>query len=66
MTDRLSKTYPLWPHEYSYPKEEYQWSLLLKRQEEYYQAKLTGLRSVLISTHNALKKCLSPFDEKHK
>ncbi|CAF4104784.1 unnamed protein product, partial [Rotaria sp. Silwood2] len=55
MTDNLSKNSPSWLHGYSYPKEENQWSLLLKRQEEYYQAKLTGLRSVLISTHNALK-----------
>ncbi|CAM4812951.1 unnamed protein product, partial [Rotaria magnacalcarata] len=57
MTDRLVQNYPLWSNGYSYPKEEYQWSLLLKRQEEYYQTKLNGLRSVLILTHNAFKKC---------
>ncbi|CAF4230285.1 unnamed protein product, partial [Rotaria magnacalcarata] len=56
MTDRLVQNYPLWSNGYSYPKEEYQWSLLLKRQEEYYQTKLNGLRSVLILTHNAFKK----------
>ncbi|CAF0888944.1 unnamed protein product [Rotaria sordida] len=63
MTDRLSKNYPLWSYGYPYPKEEYQWSLLLKRQEEYYQAKLTGLHSVLISTHNALKNVTDALNE---
>lgn len=38
-----------------YPKEDSQWSILLKRQEEYYQTKLTGLHSVILSTHKALK-----------
>ncbi|CAF3813826.1 unnamed protein product [Rotaria sordida] len=63
MTDRLSKNYPLWSYGYPYPKEEYQWSLLLKRQEEYYQAKLTGLHSILISTHNALKNVTDALNE---
>ncbi|CAF0805661.1 unnamed protein product [Rotaria sordida] len=63
MTDRLSKNYPLWSYGYPYPKEEYQWSLLLKRQEEYYQAKLTGLHSVLVSTHNALKNVTDALNE---
>ncbi|CAM4857378.1 unnamed protein product [Rotaria socialis] len=63
MTDRLVQNYPLWSDGYSYPKEEYQWSLLLKRQEEYYQTKLNGLRSVLILTHNALKNVTDALNE---
>ncbi|CAM4825661.1 unnamed protein product [Rotaria magnacalcarata] len=63
MTDRLVQNYPLWSNGYSYPKEEYQWSLLLKRQEEYYQTKLNGLRSVLILTHNALKNVTDALNE---
>ena len=38
-----------------YPKEDNQWSILLKRQEEFYEQKLNGLHQILISTHNALK-----------
>jgi hypothetical protein len=45
--------------EIRYPKEENQWTILLKRQEEYYQTKLNGLHSVLISTHDALKNVCS-------
>jgi len=63
MTDRLVQNYPLWSNGYSYPKEENEWSILLKRQEEYYQTKLTGLRSVLISTHNALKNVTDALNE---
>ena len=38
-----------------YSNEDDQWAILLQRQEEYYQAKLGGLRSILISTYSALK-----------
>ncbi|CAF0775472.1 unnamed protein product [Rotaria sp. Silwood1] len=37
--------------------------ILLKRQEEYYQAKLIGLRSILISTHYALKNVTDVVNE---
>ncbi|CAF3538908.1 unnamed protein product [Rotaria sp. Silwood1] len=49
MTDRLSKNSPLWSQGYS--------------QEEHYQEKLIGLRSVLISTHNALKNVTDALNE---
>jgi hypothetical protein len=50
----------------SYPKEDNQWSVLLKRQEEYYQTKLTGLHSILMSTHNALKNVTDTLSELSK
>jgi hypothetical protein len=49
-----------------YPNEDNQWSILLKRQEEYYQMKLTGLHSVLISTHNALKNVCTNLEKKNQ
>jgi len=36
-------------------KDDNQWSLLLKKQEEYYQTQLNNLQNILITTHNALK-----------
>jgi hypothetical protein len=38
-----------------YQQEDNEWSLLLKRQEEFYQNQLTNLHSVLMTTHNALR-----------
>jgi hypothetical protein len=66
MTDRLIQNPPLWLNGYSYPKEDNQWSVLLKRQEEYYQTKLTGLHSILMSTHNALKNVTDTLSELSK
>jgi len=66
MTDRLVQNYPLWLNGYPYPKEENQWSILLKRQEEYYQTKLIGLHSILISTHKALKNVTDALSELSK
>ena len=52
MTDRLLRSYPPWLTDQS---DQNQWSLLLQRQEKYYQSQLSGLQSVLTSTHNALR-----------
>ena len=38
-----------------YQQEDNEWSLLLKRQEEYYQTQITSLHTVLTTTHNALR-----------
>ena len=38
-----------------YPKEDNQWSILLKREEQFYEQKLHGLHQILISIHDALK-----------
>ncbi|CAF1348170.1 unnamed protein product [Adineta ricciae] len=66
MTDRLVQNYPLWSNDFSYPKQDNEWSILLKRQEEYYQTKLNGLHSVLLSTHNALKNVTDALNELSK
>ncbi|UJR38575.1 hypothetical protein I4U23_031241 [Adineta vaga] len=66
MTDRLIQNYPLWSNDFSYPKQENEWSILLKRQEEYYQTKLNGLQSVILSTHNALKNVTDALNELSK
>lgn len=55
MTDRLLQSYPPWLNDHSLESDQNQWSLLLQRQEEYYQRQLSGLQSVLTSTHHALR-----------
>ncbi|CAF4262233.1 unnamed protein product [Rotaria socialis] len=59
MTDHLLQVYPTWLNKYSYQQEDSEWSLSLKRQEEYYQTQLNNLQSVLVTTHNALKNVTS-------
>ncbi|CAF0951180.1 unnamed protein product [Adineta steineri] len=66
MTDNLVQNYPLWSNGFTYPKEENEWSILLKRQEEYYQTKLNGLHSILSSTHNALLNVTDALNELSK
>jgi len=63
MTDRLMQNPSLWSNEYPFPKEDNQWSILFKRQEEYYQNKFNGLHSILISTHKALKNVTDALSE---
>ncbi|CAF1038507.1 unnamed protein product [Adineta steineri] len=55
ITDRLVQSYPAWLNKYSYQQEDNVWSLLLKKQEEYYQIQLQSLQSILTTTHNALR-----------
>lgn len=40
-----------------------EWSMLLKKQEEYYQKQLTNLQSVLITTHNALQNVTTTLNQ---
>jgi len=62
-TDLLVRNHPTWFNRYSSPKDDSGWSSLLKKQEEYYQAQLNNLQTILVTTHNALKNVTNALNQ---
>jgi len=63
MTDRLIQKHPSWLNRYSYEEKDNDWSLLLKKQEEFYQTQLISLQSIITTTHNALKNVTNALNQ---